>query len=457
MRPTRRAALGLVVLVGAAGGLAIPACDTVLGIGRFDYGCPDAGVGARRCSGNLLQTCAESGSWTEGTACPFVCIDDQCLGTCVPRQMGCAGNAPQVCDELGQWQSAGAPCDASTCDPDAGACVGECAPGGKRCGGETPQGCDGTGHWDGGAPCDADAGTHCSGGACVVTCTAGDLQCLNDYTPQQCQANGDWQSLSLCDPCKQCDPATGACRASYLPDETSCQDPQDRCVLSATCLDQVCTADPDGGVVQCVNAGVCGPSECVPATGTCPAPSGIACDDGDVCTVSSACQDGVCAGTPPSDRAWAHWNLTALPPSPRYTWTDHVVFDAVTGLTWQRNVPLAAYTWANATSYCACLNGVVNNVQCGDDRMPEYPSGWRLPKRIELVSIVDYEQDPMNSPIDPVAFPGTPADYFWTSSLYVDDPTQAWYADFTNLSLGGPGGSVSSYPLTLTNRLRCVR
>ena len=46
---------------------------------------------------------------------------------------------------------------------------------------------------------------------------------------------------------------------------------------------------------------------------------------------------------------------------------------------------------------------------------------WRLPKAIELLSIVDPGR--FNPAIDPSAFPGTPSGSFWTSTPY------AWGSD----------------------------
>src|SRR6185503_926379 len=174
---------------------------------------------------------------------------------------------------------------------------------------------------------------------------------------------------------------------------SSCQDPADKCILVGTCQSGVCKAVPNTGKVECVIAGPCSPGMCDPKTGTCAATEGISCDDHDVCTPSSTCQDGICTSTPGSDHTWAHWDPKLANPSmfsTRYTWTDNVVFDKVSGLTWQRKVPSAAYSWSDAQHYCDCLSGIQSTIICDGDKMPEYPSGWRLPTRIELSSIVDY-------------------------------------------------------------------
>jgi hypothetical protein len=132
------------------------------------------------------------------------------------------------------------------------------------------------------------------------------------------------------------------------------------------------------------------------------------------------------------------------------------VTDTITGLTWQRDSSgtrdrcsgdVTAFdggsggltcTWAEAKAYCAALTlgGV---------------TGWRLPARHELRTIVDFTRtDPS---IDPTAFPNTPAGYFWTSSPYagLSGPAgNAWFVAFTYGYSGNSGAND-------TSRVRCVR
>jgi hypothetical protein len=67
-----------------------------------------------------------------------------------------------------------------------------------------------------------------------------------------------------------------------------------------------------------------------------------------------------------------------------------VVPDNVTKLEWQQHIDDTARTWAEATAYCDALE-----MAGADD--------WRLPSRIELISLVDFSR--VNPSIDLGAFP----------------------------------------------------
>jgi hypothetical protein len=151
---------------------------------------------------------------------------------------------------------------------------------------------------------------------------------------------------------------------------------------------------------------------------------GFPCELGDTCTA------GLCI----PDYEWANWPVPTFADS-NYTTTNDTVTDRTTGLVWQRNVPSSYYKWANAKDYCAglTLGGMV---------------GWRLPTRIELLSIADVT---CSSPaIDPNAFPGTPSEIFWSSSLQAGFADVAWVVSF--------GFGYSDYGATSnSSRVRCVR
>jgi hypothetical protein len=100
---------------------------------------------------------------------------------------------------------------------------------------------------------------------------------------------------------------------------------------------------------------------------------------------------------------------------------DEVVRDGVTGLVWQRGVGAQGVPWSEARTYCSGL------VLAGH-------RDWRLPSRVELVSLIDLTRSmelPSPTPaIDMAAFPETREDWFWSSSLKAGDPESAWYVYF---------------------------
>ncbi len=118
---------------------------------------------------------------------------------------------------------------------------------------------------------------------------------------------------------------------------------------------------------------------------------------------------------------WATWpmpnsHLPGLPNPQSYdTRIPGVVVDDVTGLMWQRSVTGRLQTFTGAERECEQLS-----LAGYDD--------WRLPSRIELVSILDGTRTQPS--IDVNAFPGTPNHWFWTSSPAVEEPDSAWYVYF---------------------------
>jgi hypothetical protein len=123
----------------------------------------------------------------------------------------------------------------------------------------------------------------------------------------------------------------------------------------------------------------------------------------------------------------------------RYTVAGGTVYDAGTKLTWQQAVAPTQYLWRAAMTYCSSLATTLGG------------TGWRLPTRKELLTLVDYSLAPPGPIIDATTFPGTPADYFWTESLQPGaDVQSAWQVTFEN---GYP------IPMITSNEgyVRCVR
>lgn len=117
-----------------------------------------------------------------------------------------------------------------------------------------------------------------------------------------------------------------------------------------------------------------------------------------------------------------------------YDVRDQVVLDRVTGLEWQRAVPLASFDWWEARDHCAAL-------------LLDGSNDWRLPSRVELVSLLDFGE--LAPTIDLEAFPDTPSDFFWTSSP----------VPFLNLAYGVRFelGFIYDHDPYGSGRVRCVR
>jgi probable HAF family extracellular repeat protein len=250
----------------------------------------------------------------DGTACndSNACTQsDTCqAGTCV-------GQNPVVCAPPDQCHAA-----AGTCNKNTGVCS---------------------------APTNKPNGTACNdGNACTTTdaCQSGNCK---GTSPVKCAA------ADQCHVTGTCDPATGSCSQPTKTNGTACNDGNactknevctagvcgngsavtcaapDQCHLAAACspaLGCVLSAKPDGAACSDNNActrsdtcqaGACvgqNPVICAPAdqchtvagtcnknTGFCSAPpnkpNGMACNDGNACTTTDACQAGICKGTNP--------------------------------------------------------------------------------------------------------------------------------------------------------------
>ncbi len=110
---------------------------------------------------------------------------------------------------------------------------------------------------------------------------------------------------------------------------------------------------------------------------------------------------------------------------------DGTVTDLNTGLMWvksgyaesevtpavpyQKDGPWRSYYWNHALIYC--------------DRLETAGySDWRLPNLKELVSILDLSR--MDPCVDEKYFPATRADFYWTSTSFSFQTSQAWYVYF---------------------------
>jgi hypothetical protein len=132
-----------------------------------------------------------------------------------------------------------------------------------------------------------------------------------------------------------------------------------------------------------------------------------------------------------------HATVRANAPAGRYTVSSGTVFDNKTKLTWQQTPASSAMTGPDAKTYCAGVSSTLGG------------SGWRLPTEKELLTLVDYSQAAAPL-IDPSAFPGTPASFFWSSTPLAASPGRSLYVDFST--------GLATYPFSAsdTAEARCV-
>ncbi len=131
---------------------------------------------------------------------------------------------------------------------------------------------------------------------------------------------------------------------------------------------------------------------------------------------------------------WTMPNFSpGLPHQASYTVVGGSVVDNASGLIWQRTPP-ADMSQTAAEAYC---DGLVLDGACD----------WRLPQRIELISITDYTR--ASPTLDMTVF-GPSARPFWSSTPDRSASDRAWYVSFVN---GVIDTTIKSDPYGV----RCVR
>jgi len=113
---------------------------------------------------------------------------------------------------------------------------------------------------------------------------------------------------------------------------------------------------------------------------------------------------------------------------------DATITDNVTGLMWQADSSSTHMTWEAARQYCPMATTGKH-------------SDWRLPTRIELLSLVNYAKQ---SGGPAIAYIFNTRSGHWSSSSYAGSSSLAWYVSFAE-------GYSSSYDKTFMLDVLCVR
>jgi hypothetical protein len=150
---------------------------------------------------------------------------------------------------------------------------------------------------------------------------------------------------------------------------------------------------------------------------------------------------GCVVGVVLSSSAWAACDPARNPiPASRYEMKGAEVLDKETGLTWQRCS--LGQTWQEGQG-CA---GSVQELNWRD-AVKQGRSGWRLPTREELETLVSKACSPS---ISPEAFPNVDPIKLWYWSSTQTDRDLAWLVQF------GGGATFNGYQ-TSQNAVRLVR
>ncbi|MBX3182198.1 MAG: DUF1566 domain-containing protein [Polyangiaceae bacterium] len=355
------------------------------------------------CNGRQRRICNTSGDGfvDDGALCAEGCVGGSCVDwVCQPQSIFCDGNERVVCsvDGLSELSraacAAGETCVSGVCQPQT--CTPEASA--SQCAGQQPRRCraDGLGYEDHGSACSGS--TTCVAGVCEPwVCAAGTSYC-DDNVPMVCAADGLAAS-----------PRGAECSGGLTCAGGNCCTPNQRSCDGA----QVLQCAADGLTISVVET--CSGAE-------------------------PHCELGSCQPAPLVD--YEGYARGPLPGSPghavSYTVnnTDKTVLDNVTGLLWQQEVASGTHSFSAGKTYCS-------NLVWGGR------SDWRLPTRMELLSIVDLTQrDPA---IDGAAFPSTPHGAnidFWSETARPGE-SQGWVVAFAQ-------GIAHVIATTAARHVRCV-
>jgi Protein of unknown function (DUF1566) len=160
------------------------------------------------------------------------------------------------------------------------------------------------------------------------------------------------------------------------------------------------------------------------------------------CGPDNMCVQGECT----ADRNWALWPIPDLPQTnDNYQVDADVVRDLTTGLEWQRHASIERVPIKEVRAHCTGLD--LNG------------SGWILPTRIELLSIVNYTRTFPAINVD--VFPDTQSAEFkhewWGATARSRDDSPRDQIDFSEGSTIYFQDEVTPYQPVLSHFIRCVR
>ena len=139
-------------------------------------------------------------------------------------------------------------------------------------------------HYDDGDACDGVLKCVCDVAGCAAGSTA--KHCVVDPTTViTCPPTDDTACAA-----RTCDAVTGTCVAAALADGKPCDD-GDACTVATACQAGVCAG---GTALGCDDGNPCTEDTCVPSVGCVHTTNGAACDDGDACTTGDHCALGLC-------------------------------------------------------------------------------------------------------------------------------------------------------------------
>jgi len=187
------------------------------------------------------------------------------------------------------------PCTVNACKATSGQCALTPVPDGTQC--NDANVCTGKDQCVAGA-CKGTVASCDDGNVCTTDACSPTAGCTNSANTGPCD---DGNPCSSPDACFNggCAPGPNVCGVCKT--DSDCKDDGDLCNGTLVCSAGQCQQKP-GSIVVCADGGACATNACDAKTGLCvktSKPNGTACDDGTVCTASSACAGGACVGANP--------------------------------------------------------------------------------------------------------------------------------------------------------------